>query len=150
MSRTLTASDRKTLIRLASALPSGSPERRAILANLSKMAAKTRILVKLKGNRSTINSFTVEIETVLARGFASLQEVEGAKDQARPLLKEIGYMVEGLNGSQSRPTVEIGAYGDNVVVRTSVGVNPDTMFHAEMIRSEIEDTFRGHDFQFVR
>ena len=36
MSKTLTASDRKSLIRLASTLPVGSPERRAILAGLSK------------------------------------------------------------------------------------------------------------------
>jgi len=36
MSRTLTASDRSALIRLASSLPAGSPERKAILAGLSK------------------------------------------------------------------------------------------------------------------
>ena len=34
MSRTLTASDRKALIRLASAMEKGSPERKAILAGL--------------------------------------------------------------------------------------------------------------------
>jgi len=36
MARTLTASDRKTLIKLASTLPVGSPERKVILAGLSK------------------------------------------------------------------------------------------------------------------
>jgi hypothetical protein len=36
MSKTFTASDRKTLIRLASNLPEGSAERRAILTGLSK------------------------------------------------------------------------------------------------------------------
>ena len=36
MSRTLTASDRKNLIRLAAEMPKGSPERRAILAGLKK------------------------------------------------------------------------------------------------------------------
>ena len=36
MAKNLTASDRKSLIRLASALPAGSPERRAILAGLQK------------------------------------------------------------------------------------------------------------------
>lgn len=36
MARKLTASDRKSLIRLASALPAGSPERKAILAGLKK------------------------------------------------------------------------------------------------------------------
>jgi len=38
MSRTLTAADRSALIRLASTLPAGSPERKAILAGLSKSA----------------------------------------------------------------------------------------------------------------
>ena len=39
MSRTLTAQDRSALIRLASSLPKGSGERRAILAGLSSVAA---------------------------------------------------------------------------------------------------------------
>ena len=39
MARTLTASDRKSLIRLASTLPVGSPERKAILAGLGRAAA---------------------------------------------------------------------------------------------------------------
>jgi len=38
MSRNLTASDRKNLIRLASKMEKGSPERRAILAGLTKTA----------------------------------------------------------------------------------------------------------------
>lgn len=38
MSKTLTATDRKALIRLASSMEKGSPERRAILAGLSKTA----------------------------------------------------------------------------------------------------------------
>lgn len=38
MSRPLTASDRSALIRLASTLPKGSPERKAILKGLSKQA----------------------------------------------------------------------------------------------------------------
>ena len=39
MAKTLTASDRKSLIRLASSLPAGSPERRAILASLKQVKA---------------------------------------------------------------------------------------------------------------
>lgn len=39
MSRTLTAQDRSSLIRLASSLPSGSPERKAILAALSRVSS---------------------------------------------------------------------------------------------------------------
>lgn len=38
MSRTLTAADRSALIRLASTMEKGSPERKAILAGLSKSA----------------------------------------------------------------------------------------------------------------
>ena len=38
MSRTLTAQDRSSLIRLASSLERGSPERKAILAGLSKVS----------------------------------------------------------------------------------------------------------------
>lgn len=40
MSRSLTASDRSALIRLASSLPANSPERKAILAGLSKTQGK--------------------------------------------------------------------------------------------------------------
>ena len=39
MARNLTASDRKTLIKLASTLPKGSPERKAVLAGLGRMAS---------------------------------------------------------------------------------------------------------------
>ena len=39
MSRNLTASDRSALFRLASTLPKGSPERKAILKGLSKSAS---------------------------------------------------------------------------------------------------------------
>jgi len=42
MARTLTASDRKALIRLASTLEKGSPERKAILAGLAKTSAKLK------------------------------------------------------------------------------------------------------------
>ena len=42
MSRSLTASDRKSLIRLASSLPAGSPERRAILAGLGQGSRASR------------------------------------------------------------------------------------------------------------
>ena len=41
MARTLTASDRRSLIRLASAMPVGSPERKAILKGLTKATERT-------------------------------------------------------------------------------------------------------------
>ena len=40
MARNITASDRKSLIRLASTMPKGSPERKAILNGLAKAATK--------------------------------------------------------------------------------------------------------------
>ena len=55
MSRTLTASDRKALIRFASTLPRGSEERRAVLTTLSKgadaldkTARESRLVQKVK------------------------------------------------------------------------------------------------------
>ena len=45
MSRSLTASDRASLVRLASSLPSGSPEKKAILASLGKTADTTKATV---------------------------------------------------------------------------------------------------------
>jgi len=47
MAKNLTASDRKSLIRLASALPAGSPERRAILAGLHREANTLELRVDL-------------------------------------------------------------------------------------------------------
>ena len=45
-SRNLTASDRSALIKLASSLPSGSPERKAILASLGKTANNSSMLAE--------------------------------------------------------------------------------------------------------
>lgn len=45
MPQKLTATDRKSLIKLASSLPKGSEERRTILAGLSKSAANLRQLL---------------------------------------------------------------------------------------------------------
>jgi hypothetical protein len=42
MARNLTAQDRASLIRLASTLPVGSPQRKAILAGLTKKATKSK------------------------------------------------------------------------------------------------------------
>ena len=46
MSRSLTASDRSALIRLASTLPKGSKERKAILAGLKEAARRTPITLQ--------------------------------------------------------------------------------------------------------
>ena len=48
MSKSLTAADRKSLIRLASALPTGDDTRRAILAGLSKTAGEPNVQTAIK------------------------------------------------------------------------------------------------------
>ena len=50
MSRTLTAADRSALIRLASTMPVGSTERRAILAGLSHKATETINRLAMSGH----------------------------------------------------------------------------------------------------
>jgi hypothetical protein len=52
MSRSLTASDRSSLIRLASSLPAGSAERRAILAGLHLQGADKSIDKSARGSRT--------------------------------------------------------------------------------------------------
>ena len=49
MSRTLTAADRSSLIRLASTMEKGSPERKAILAGLSKKGLDMVDAIDLRG-----------------------------------------------------------------------------------------------------
>ena len=56
MSRSLTAQDRSALIRLSSSLPSGSPERRALLAALKN------------GVRETTISFDLDLPRAVNRG----------------------------------------------------------------------------------
>lgn len=64
MSRTLTASDRSSLIRLASAMPAGSAERKAILAGLSRLSWSESIKkasgeFSIPGNRAKGSAFYV-------------------------------------------------------------------------------------------
>lgn len=54
MSRTLTASDRRSLIRMASTMPVGSPERKAILVGLAKAPVVHRTR---KNARAKLNGF---------------------------------------------------------------------------------------------
>ena len=93
MSRRLTASDRSALIRLASTMEKGSPERKAILSGLSKQARKpypTRRGTKVKvmkpfkdlRSRYTIRPGAVGVVT-------RVEEVLGGADPA--MLDYMGY-----------------------------------------------------------
>lgn len=68
MPRTLTASDRSRLIKLASAMPAGSPERRAILTGLKRVAAPWRIAPRWgKALRKDTEDWKEEVGDEIAR-----------------------------------------------------------------------------------
>jgi hypothetical protein len=88
MSRSLTASDRSALIRLASGMPKGSPERRAILAGLERVAlefASEKALkkyLKEHPNADPKNHYVKKDEGSSARPVGLLKEVgEGGLKQ---------------------------------------------------------------------
>jgi len=72
MSRSLTAAaDRSRLIRLASTLPAGSEERRAILAGLSKSAADVDPKAELRRLKQVVDGFergVLELNHIYAGG----------------------------------------------------------------------------------
>ncbi len=77
MSRTLTAQDRSALIRLASSLPSGSPERRAILAAASgsppKLLSASTLIQELNiGDEVTFFHLPVKMNDYALRDFRDL------------------------------------------------------------------------------
>lgn len=77
MAKTLTASDRTTLIRLASTLDKGSPERKAILAGLKKTASKTTTLkADLKLKDGTVYTKGTRAEVFFSEREPSMSEVE--------------------------------------------------------------------------
>ena len=73
MSRTLTSSDRSALIRLASTMPVGSTERRAILAGLTHKATETINVIgkHIRGNAS-VDGNAMVYENGLVSGNASV------------------------------------------------------------------------------
>lgn len=79
MSRTLTAQDRASLIRLASSLPKGSPERKAILAGLGKVASGLGMshddLIEVEGYREPLSVDVVADAIFLQSGRRGGQSV---------------------------------------------------------------------------
>ena len=81
MSKTLTASDRAALIRLASAMPVGSDERRAILAGLNRTAAASgsgRVAISVKYKKMTDGNPPKPFFSVTFKGSGSTHETEVA------------------------------------------------------------------------
>lgn len=76
MSRSLTASDRRSLIRLASTMEKGSGERRAILAQIQKKAAGSL--------RSQVNEVADRFSEDVASELAKLFKGNGWKVKAHP------------------------------------------------------------------
>ena len=86
MSRTLTASDRSSLIRLASTLPVGSPERKAILAGLAqtKVAAADLVDETYRAVRDRWFKFNATMLTFL----------QGQLKKFSVALKKMGYTLD--------------------------------------------------------
>lgn len=116
MSRNLTAQDRASLIRLASLLPEGSSERKAILAGLDKTAATTKatvgfvpsfgLMVQLPG--SQILSITLNEDNLrdLMQGRSVSTEVNMPINDETPayVQKEVNTAINELRGAVARLT----------------------------------------------
>tara|TARA_Y100000310_G_scaffold340115_1_gene434845 strand:+ start:786 stop:1913 length:1128 start_codon:yes stop_codon:yes gene_type:complete len=71
MDRTLTASDRKALIRLASALPKGSEERKAVLSGLQKTSSQSKL-------RKNLNAYGKELMASQQIMFSAIKDLQAA------------------------------------------------------------------------
>ena len=129
MSRTLTAADRSALIRLASTLPAGSEERRAILAGLSKQA-------------NAWPSGTLDLRSLGQKGL--LQHAVDIVKRTRPF--EIDdYNAPTVNGRYQKTTVYPNPSGPVV----SAGYGVYTVHFSDSTVGEDGDDFAlTVDFQF--
>ena len=103
MSHALTASDRKALIKRASALPKGSEERRAILAGLKEAApmgvtGTTPISGKLTVKRN--GAVVVELDRI---GGLDLDKYEGMGSMAAEMAAGLAGALEGSKVEWARP-----------------------------------------------
>ncbi len=92
MPRKLTASDRKTLIRLASTLPKGSEERRAILAGLSRKASRKsggHVGDSVKAMLEGAHRSTVDAQKFLSRNGVSGALARSVEDATTALEKAV-------------------------------------------------------------
>jgi len=69
--RTLTASDRKALIRLASTLPTGSEERKAVLSGLQKTASQSKL-------RKSLDAYGKELNVSEQIMISAIKDLEAA------------------------------------------------------------------------
>jgi len=134
MSRKLTASDRKNLIRLASTLPKGSQERRAILANLSGAFYLDR-----DRYRSPFGIGKEIFESMLSQ---DTDKIWIKDNQGRLTEKEIGE--RALKGS-------LGSYLQNVADRFwEEGDSPEWIAEYEELVDEAEKIARKARFTVER
>lgn len=86
MLQKLTASDRRSLIKLASSLPKGSGERQAILAGLKKSAANPRqLLSDVEGGGPGGKDAAADLMIYLAKGL--IEEDDFYARKAREVIK---------------------------------------------------------------
>ncbi len=103
MSRTITASDRKSLIRLAASLPKGSEERRAVLAGLktSRMEDMEKFESEAKKIYKEVQKFAVKLaqwdhqygddvtDPVVKKSFSLVSQAQSKLDEAAHLLGQL-------------------------------------------------------------
>ena len=114
MSRALTASDRSSLIRLASGLPKGSEERRVILSSLLADTAPTEVLMALvlhsgedlKDARRRFDLLEEDFERIgVASVVSALKRMPQMQESDREVV--LGYF-RSLESSTSRSSSERG------------------------------------------
>jgi len=127
MPKALTASDRKSLIRLASTMAVGSPERRAILAGLGKTASKKSTLsAELKLRDGTVYEKGTRAEVFFSERKPSISEVE---IEGRKIKIGTAKLYKYLRGFPKPPSMraleKMGDAGSGTTVTGARGVEMD-------------------------
>jgi len=127
----LTATDRKALIRLASTLPAGSEERKAILAGLNKSGASRRDVVEeyarfIKGAESAEAGlkalrFMFKNEGFTTRELDRLIKVLGSVRDDRTLEQDVKDLLAGLGKTAALP--KGSAEGHGASLKRAAGLN---------------------------
>lgn len=110
MSRTLTAADRKRLIKMASTMPVGSPERKAVLKGLSKSAASVDALRRKVEDLFYDYNLTVGDEYEEYDGYSG-RAMYGARS---PLAFEVFSRNDGPHSDLGKDMKRLGFMADNL------------------------------------
>ena len=119
MSRTLTASDRKRLIKLASKMPVGAPERKAVLAGLSKSGAyyHDKLQGFSKGDRVKFYRGVGTIKAIYRDRGIELADIRGDDDKFYEEVELAGLSkVAAKSGLQSKGLKAVKLASDSLFI----------------------------------